>query len=177
MNVMKNRLLILTDLWGNVDSSWIKVYAENLRDKFELKLYNSCEIAEIDSYRKTEKEIHTEFVQSGIEKAIGNLLILEKEEIDVLAFSVGGFIAWKSEMKGLKIRNLKAISSTRLRNEISKPNCSIKLYFGENDEYKPKEEWFGNLKIDCELVKNAEHNIYENLDFAKRVCQDINRNW
>jgi esterase/lipase len=174
---MRSKLIILTDLWGNINSNWIKVYAENLKDKFEVKIYSCCEIAEIDSFEKTEKEIHSEFIKSGIEKAVENLLKLEKEEINILAFSVGGIIAWKSEIKGLKIRNLKAISSTRLRNEINKPNCNLKLYFGENDDYKPKKEWFENLNVNYEIVKNAEHKVYENLDFAKKVCKNINRNW
>lgn len=173
---MKPKLIILSDLWGNIDSKWIKFYAKNLVH-FEIKLYSCCEIAEIDSQNKTEKEIHNEFIEFGIEKAIENLLKLETDEINVLAFSVGGTIAWNCEKKGLKVRNLKAVSSTRLRNEISKPNCNIKLYFGENDEYKPKKEWFENQKIEYEIIKNAEHNVYENLNFASKICQNINRNW
>jgi hypothetical protein len=175
--MMRSKLIILTDLWGNINSNWIKIYAEKLKDKFEVKLYSSCEIAEIDSFKKTEKEIHNEFIKSGIEKAVENLLKLEKEEINILAFSVGGIIAWKSEIQGLKIRNLKAISSTRLRYEINKPKCNLNLYFGENDEYKPKKEWFENINLNYEIVKNAEHKVYENLDFATKVCENINRNW
>ncbi|MFM2393284.1 MAG: hypothetical protein RLZZ546_1266 [Bacteroidota bacterium] len=176
-NIMKRKLIILTDLWGNTNSNWIKVYVENLQDKFELKLYSCCEIAEIQPFKKTKKEIHNEFILSGIEIAIENLLRLEKDEVDVLGFSVGGYIAWRSGIKGLKIRNLKAISSTRLRNEIIKPNCKLKLYFGENDQHKPTKEWFENLKVDFTLIKNADHNVYENVDFTKNICKNINQNW
>jgi len=174
---MKPKLIILSDLWGNVNSNWMRFYTENLKNNFEIKLYDCCELAEIDSYKKTETEIHKQFIEFGIEKAIENLLKLEKDKINILAFSIGGIIAWKAEKNGLKIRNLKAISSTRLRNEINKPYCNIKLYFGEKDEYKPRSEWFETLKIDYEIVENAEHKVYENLDFAKSICLNINQNW
>lgn len=174
---MKSKLIILSDLWGNLNSTWLQFYAENLESNFEVKLYDCCELAEIDSYEKTEIEIHKQFLASGIEKAVENLLKLEKDEINILAFSIGGLIAWKSEQKGLTVRNLKAISSTRLRNEINKPNCNVKLYFGERDEYKPRNEWFETIKINYEIVENAGHNVYENLVFAKSICLNINQNW
>ena len=174
---MKPKLIILTDLWGNINSEWIQFYAINLENKFEVKLYDCCEIAEIDSYNKTEKEIHSEFIEIGISKASQNLLKLEIGEINILAFSVGGIIAWNSVKEGLNIINLKAISSTRLRNEISKPNCNLKLYYGENDDSRPKIEWFKNQKIEHEIIRNAEHNIYKDFDFAKKICQNINQNW
>ena len=174
---MKPKLIILTDLWGNINSEWIQFYVINLENKFEVKLYDCCEIAEIDSYNKTEKEIHSEFIEIGISKASQNLLKLEISEISILAFSVGGIIAWNSVKEGLNIINLKAISSTRLRNEISKPNCNLKLYYGENDDSKPKIEWFKNQKIEYEIIRNAEHNIYKDFDFTKKICQNINQNW
>ena len=56
-------------------------------------------------------------MNSGIEIAVQTLLNKEKGEIKILAFSVGGTIAWKAALKGLKVSDLVAVSSNRLRYE------------------------------------------------------------
>ena len=169
---MKPKLIILSDLWGNIDSKWIKFYAKNLVH-FEIKLYSCCEIAEIDSQNKTEKEIHNEFIEFGIEKAIENLLKLETDEINVLAFSVGGTIAWKAALKGFKIASLYAVSSTRLRYETTVPNCESMLFFGDGDSNKPNTDWFAKTKLPFEIIKNKNHDLYSDGDFIRKLCEMI----
>lgn len=170
---MKPRLIILSDLWGKEKAEWIANYIEILESKFDIKFYDCCELANIDKTDYAEKNLHNQFVNGGIERAVENLLKIENEKIDVLAFSIGGTIAWKAGLKGLNVEKLFAVSSTRLRYENEIPNCAIKLYFGENDSNKPNEDWFEKQAIDFEIIKKKEHNFYVEKDFITSICSEI----
>ncbi|MGQ7945502.1 alpha/beta hydrolase [Flavobacterium sp. WC2509] len=168
----KPRLIILSDLWGKEKSGWVSDY-ELLKDKFEIQYYDCCELGEIDKTNYSEENLHNQFINSGIEKAVENLLKKEKNPIYILAFSIGGTIAWKATLKGLKVRSLFAVSSTRLRFENEVPNCEIKLYFGENDNNAPNENWFENYSINFEILKNKEHHFYTEKEFSNSICIEI----
>lgn len=170
---MKPRLLILSDLWGKEKSAWTLDYIELLKDKFEIQYYDCRELGEIEKINYTEENLHNQFVNSGIEKAVENLLIAEKNQIDVLAFSIGGAIVWKAALKGLKVKKLFAVSSTRLRYEDKIPNGTIKLYYGENDCNKPSNDWFETHSIDFEIIKNKEHDFYTEKGSAISICNEI----
>ena len=170
---MKPRLIILSDLWGKEKSNWVSDYVEQLKDKFEIQFYDCCELGAINRSNFTEKSIHIQFVNGGIEKVIENLLEAEKNQIDVLAFSIGGTIAWKAALRGLDFRNLFAVSSTRLRYEEDIPNGVIKLYYGENDINKPSNNWFEKHSINFEIIKNKEHNFYTESEFVTSICNEI----
>ncbi|PWA07971.1 alpha/beta hydrolase [Flavobacterium laiguense] len=170
---MNSRLIILSDLWGKEKSDWVSAYVELLKDKFEIQYYDCCELGGIDKTNYTEENLHSQFVNGGIEKAVEHLLKTEKNQIDVLAFSIGGTIAWKAALKGLNFRSFFAVSSTRLRYEDEIPNGVIKLYYGENDSNKPSENWFEKLSIDFEIIKNKEHNFYAEKDFTTSICKEI----
>ena len=170
---MKPRLIILSDLWGKEKAEWISNYIELLKDKFEIQYYDCCELGEIDKTNYTEENLHSQFVNGGIEKAVKNLLNTEKNQIDVLAFSIGGTIACKASLKGLNVRNLFVVSSTRLRYENEIPNGTIKLYYGENDSNKPDNNWFEKHSIDFEIIKNKEHDFYTEKEFADSICIEI----
>jgi pimeloyl-ACP methyl ester carboxylesterase len=170
---MKPKLIILSDLWGKEKSDWISGYVELLNDKFDIEFYDCCELGNIDKTNYNEENLHSQFVNGGIEKAIENLLKIEKYQIDVLAFSIGGTIAWKAALKGLNVRKLFAVSSTRLRYENEIPNCGIKLYFGEDDSNKPNEDWLKKRSVDFEILKNKDHNFYVEKDFIVSICNEI----
>jgi hypothetical protein len=170
---MKPRLIILSDLWGKEKSEWVSDYVELLKDKFEIQYYDCCELGEIDKTNYIEEKLHSQFVNGGIEKAVANLLMTEKNQIDILAFSIGGTIAWKAALKGLNVRNLFAVSSTRLRYEDKIPNGAIKLYYGENDNNKPSNDWFEKHSIDFEIIKNKEHDFYTEKEFADSICAEM----
>lgn len=134
---MKPRLLILSDLFGGENPDWIKQYTDLLQSKFEIQYYNVLKLANITVSNFTEMDVHNQFLNGGIDKAVDNLLELEKDKIAVLGFSIGGTISWRAVLKGLKSSHLIAVSSTRLRYETHLPDCKVKLYFGENDKNKP----------------------------------------
>lgn len=170
---MKPRLIILSDLWGKEKSDWVSAYVELLKDKFEIQYYDCCELGEIDKTNYTEENLHSQFINGGIEKAVENLLKTERNQVDILAFSIGGTIAWKAALKGLNIRNFFAVSSTRLRYEDEIPDGAIKGYYGENDSNKPSNNWFEKHSIDFEIIKNKEHDFYTEKDFATLICDEI----
>lgn len=170
---MKPRLIILSDLWGKERSSWVASYVELLSPFFDLKQYDCCDLGEIDKANYNEKNLHNQFVNGGIERAVDALLKKERNTVTVLAFSIGGTIAWKAALKGLKVETLIAISSTRLRYETQVPNCRVKLYFGERDDNKPDGSWFMNCQIVPEINKNKGHLMYVEKDFIHLVCNAI----
>lgn len=170
---MKPKLIILSDLFGGKNPEWIKRYADVLKPKFDIQYYDVLELANIDGSDFIEINIHNQFLNGGIDKAVDNLLKLEKSKVAVLGFSIGGTIAWKASLKGLKISHLIAVSSTRLRYETESPNCEIKLFFGENDPNKPKFEWFSDLKIPFQILKNQNHQLYLEKTQLSLICAEF----
>jgi hypothetical protein len=167
------RLIILSDLWGEKKSKWLGNYIDELSPYFEIKYYDCCVLGELDTSTYTEKKLHQLFLNGGIEIAVQNLLKAEKKKVHILAFSIGGVIAWKSILMGLNIASLYAISSTRLRYETHKPKGRIELYFGKNDIFKPNKEWFNQMNINATIENNKGHNIYTEPKFAKELCSLI----
>ncbi len=167
----KPRLLLLSDLFGG-NPKWIQNYIEILEPKFDIQYYDVLKLAEIDLL-VDEKEIHNQFLNGGIEKAVTNLLNSEKENIAILGFSIGGTIAWKASLKGLKTTELVAVSSTRLRFETEMPNCKIKLYFGEKDLNSPKSQWFSEFGISNLIFENHDHLLYQEKENAFLICSNF----
>ena len=170
---LKSRLIILSDLWGKGKSDWVKYYTETLEQYFEIKYYDCCELAEIDISKYEEDYLHQQFINGGIEKAVENLVFNETEKVYIMAFSIGGFIAWKAMQSGLPSENLFAVSSTRLRNERQKPRGFIQLFYGENDAFQPDENWFLDLNLEIEIFKNEDHNFYQTKNAGKSISQQI----
>ena len=170
---MKPRLLILSDFWGAEKAAWVNDYVENLSTDFEIQFYDSCDLGQIDKTEYVESNLHNQFVNGGIEIATKRLLKLEKKRINVLAFSIGGVIAWKAQLKGLKINNFYSISSTRLRYEKDKPEFQLKLYFGEKDNNRPTSDWFDRMDINPKIFKDKGHNLYSEINCINEICNDI----
>jgi len=170
---MKPELIIITDLWGIEKSHWINYYLDNLKEVFNVKSYDSRELGELNEYLCNENEIHSKFIEHGIDIAVKYLLKTRLNTLTILAFSIGGTIAWKAALKGMKIDNLYLISSTRLRFELERPNCRINLFYGENDTNRPIPEWFEKIGLTYELFKNAGHQVYMSENIALGICEKI----
>lgn len=169
----KQRLILISDLWGKEKSEWVSFYTSILSQYFEVVYYDSCDLGNIDKYDYTEENLHQQFVKGGINNAVDNFMLTEKKPTNILGFSVGGYIAWKASLAVLSIENLYLISSTRIRNEKQKPNANIELIFGENDPYKPTANWFENFGIKQRLYLNETHELYKNKNVAKDICKLI----
>lgn len=169
---IKKRIILLSDLWGNDNANWVTYYTKILEEHFDLQFYDSCDLAEINHLDEKESK-HHQFVNGGIEKAVGNLVQKETDFVNVLAFSIGGTIAWKTALSGLKIQNLFAISSTRLRYETQKLDGNIELFYGKNDSYKPDHNWFQLMNLAENIYANEEHEFYRKKEIAEGIGEKI----
>lgn len=170
------KLIILSDLWGSIKSDWLTHYTEILKKHFEIVYYDCRELGEIDLQEYTEEKIHQQFMNGGVDRAINNLLKKEADNLsNVLGFSIGGYIAWKSALGGLKAKKIIAISSTRLRFENDKPLCEIDLFYGENDTFKPENDWYNRLDLEKKILYNEVHDFYRNRENAINICDEIIR--
>lgn len=169
----KPRIILLSDMWGNIKSSWISNYITILEKHYDVKYYDSCDLGGIDKSDSSEKELHYQFVNGGVEKAVESLLQKEKGSVSILGFSMGGFIGWKASLSGLKSQNLFAISSTRLRYETLKPSGKINLFYGENDMSKPNIDWFNALELKENIYKSEKHEMYKKEKIATDICKLI----
>lgn len=170
------KLIVLSDLWGVQKSNWIEIYTTILKVHFEVKYYDCCELGELDLTDYSEGNIHQQFINGGIDKAVENLIKKENESISVLGFSIGGSIAWKAACQGLKVNDLTAVSSTRLRNESIKPNSSIKLFYGDKDPFKPQKDWFDHFQLNPKIYEHENHDFYMKQEIAIEICNQIIKN-
>jgi hypothetical protein len=170
---MKPRLIILSDLWGREKAQWIDSYKQKLQETFDMQYYDCCELAEVDKSIYTEDQIHKQFVNGGIELASQKLVLLEPKKVFVLAFSVGGTIAWKAAIKGLKFHFLYAISASRLRYQTALLSGNLHLHFGAEDPYKPTQEWFETIRPNYTITKNQGHLLYLDTEFINCLCKNI----
>lgn len=170
---MKKKLIILSDLWGREKSEWLIIYTQILRVNFDIVYYDCCELAKIDKSDYTEEKLHKQFVNGGIEKAVEALLKIEKDKVNILAFSIGGTIAWKFGIKSDKIDSLICISSTRLRYETIRPNGKIMLCFGDKDVFKPQIKWLDHMMLNYNILSNKEHQFYKEQDFAEQLSKQL----
>jgi hypothetical protein len=138
-----------------------------------VKYYDCCELGEVDKSDYSQSKLHEGFIKGGIDKAVERLIQIEKAKTNILAFSIGGVIAWQFGLKSENIESLCCISSTRLRHEQNKPSGEIKLFFGEEDVYKPKNEWFDNMEVNFSILQNEEHEMYKNSKVAEYISNQI----
>ncbi|TRX60724.1 alpha/beta hydrolase [Fulvivirga sp. M361] len=170
---MKKKLIILSDLWGKERSQWIDFYRIPLSEKFQVTYYDCCELGDVSKSDYTEGSLHEQFVNGGIERAVRQLVELEKEKVNMLAFSVGGVIAWKFGIESAAIRSLYCVSSTRLRYEQIKPEGEIELFFADHDDHKPQKTWFDKMQVEFKIINNARHQIYVNREFAEQLSRQV----
>ncbi|TDG35024.1 alpha/beta hydrolase [Pedobacter changchengzhani] len=170
---MKPRLAILSDLWGKEKSDWIKYYLDTLKIYFDISYFDVCDLGCIDKSDYSEKAIHQQFIAGGLTQAIERLTEEDQNFTYILGFSIGGYIGWIAILKGLKAKYLFAISSTRLRYETAKPNAHITLIFGENDTYKPADDWFKQIGLPTKIYQNSTHELYKNEEIANKICEFI----
>lgn len=168
---MKQKLIVLTDLWGFGKSEYLDLYNNALQESYDVHIYDSCHIAAIDTTDYNELSLHQQFVDYGIDTAVAKLLEKESEQIDVLAFSVGGTIAWKAILLGLPVRKLYSVSASRLRLEKEKPNCSINMFYGESDLFKPSLEWFDAIKHTYHELHAFGHDLYKDPECAATIIR------
>lgn len=169
----KPRLIILSDLWGKEKSDWVDYYRRALQQDFDIHLYDCCKLGEIDKSDYTQDALHKQFLNGGIEKAVQKLLTHETGVVTILAFSIGGTIAWQFALASQKVIALYCVSSTRLRNETIKPMAEVKLWYGAGDIFKPSSSWCDELELQYHLIQNKGHRVYAEPELAWQVSGQI----
>ncbi len=157
---MKEKLVIISDLWGLKKAGYLSKLVDILEPHYEVQVLDSIQLAGIDQRVYTKESLHRQFVQGGIDRASLRLKELLNEPTLIIAFSVGGIIAWKAALNVRTVNHLVCISSSRLRLEDRRPNCSVDLIFGENDEHRPHASWFNRLGLTYKEIVNAGHDFY-----------------
>lgn len=170
---VKKRLIVLSDLWGREKSEWIENYTQILKKDFDIIYYDSCELGGIDKSDYREDKLHQQFINGGIQRAVEKLNQLEKEKVNILAFSIGGSIAWKFGLDSKRIESLYCVSSTRLRHETVRPSGNIELYFGEKDNYRPSKEWLVKMAVNYKILDEKEHQFYRERKFSEELSKHI----
>jgi len=161
-------------LWGKRKSTWWPWYLDSLKKHFDLHCYDACELGNIDLSIYEEKAIHRQFVHGGIEVAVSHLLQQEKYKVHLLAFSIGGTIGWKAIQQGLKVASFCAVSATRLRYENEKINTPTQLFYGANDPYRPRQDWFDQHHyLHKEIIPSQGHAVYTLEKTAQYVSQKV----
>lgn len=168
-------LLILSDLWGREKAEWIAFYTAILSDKYNITFLDICELGNVDKTVYTAKALHEQFVNGGADTAVKKVLELQDDYDAVLAFSMGGYIAWRAAMEGFAIKKLVAVSSTRLRLETLKPVEDTTLFYGVKDSNKPPQKWFNAMNISPVFIPNESHNFYREEKYVKMICEKLMR--
>lgn len=167
------KLIVLSDIWGAKKGLWITSYLGYLQQYFEIEYYDIQQLATIDSHLHTEKQLHTAFVDKGIDAAVSHLLKREKEPAHYLAFSMGGTIAWKANLKGLPMKSLFAVSATRVRKEVKCVDCPVDLFYGSKDLYKPSQKWADNIGVKYRVIENFGHEMYSDEKIIQKVSLEM----
>ncbi len=167
----KPRLVVLSDLFGISNESWMEAYRNALRTHFIVVEYDCRELAEI--VHLNPDELHYAYTNGGIERAVNNLRSAEPTEIWLLGFSVGGTIAWKFALEATNAISITTVSATRLRNETKVPTALNTIYFGELEEFGPKNDWFTRMNIQPIVIPNQGHECYKNFNAIALICDQI----
>ena len=165
-------LLLLTDLWGKSKPIGYSGFVERLSNHFEVTILDSQELAGITRV-DSEKELHQQFVEGGIDRAVQRLLSQNDSPTVLLGLSIGGSIGWKVLLSGFSARKLYAVSATRLRYETETPSCPVQLYYGQNDPYRPSSEWVEAYAPNTEIIPGLGHDMYTRPEVMDRVCSQI----
>ncbi len=170
---MAERLLVLSDMWGIKKGLWITSYLGYLQQYYDIEFYDIQQLADLDLPVMSEENIHKAFIEGGIEMAVAHLLKRESQPCHVLAFSMGGTVAWKAGLQGLPMKSLTAISPTRIRFETAAPNCDVNLIYGDCDEFKPGLKWSKDVGVDLNIIPNFGHELYSDEKIINDVCMNL----
>lgn len=170
---MAEKLLIISDMWGVKKGLWITSYFAYLQQYYDITFYDCQQLACIDEPINTNENLNNAFVNGGIDTAVAHLLKKETEASHVLAFSIGGAIAWKAGLKGLPMKSLTAVSATRIRVEEKSPTVNTNLIFGGYDTFKPDVKWAKKVGVDLNIIPNFGHELYSDEKIIGEVCMEL----
>lgn len=168
---MKPRLLIISDLWGDINSDWLSHIRSVNASKFEMVYFDARKLAAIDLDLRSQEEIHRQFTDDAIEKAVHKLISFNGIYDFGIGCSIGGTILWKAAEKGLNVNRITTLSATKLRHISTKPTCAISVYYGTEDPFRADEIWAKLLGIENYYLLSGDHHIYRDENTIKEVFE------
>lgn len=107
--------------------------------------------------------LHDHLVRaSGFGRAVQALLVQHETTDIAIGYSAGGTVLWQACHSGLSCGNLFCLSSTRLRNESSKPEARTFLFFDHEDPAAPNNSKLLELSDIHHRIGNEGHTAYLN---------------
>ena len=170
---MAERLVVLSDMWGSRRGLWITSYLGYLQQYFDIVYYDSQELAGLDMVVKTRENLCKGLVEGGYDTAIAQLLAKEKTPSHYLTFCAGGTIAWRAGLKGLPMKSLYAVSPLWLEEEQNRPECPVKLVFGELHPERPSEDWAEKLEVSMHVEPHFGRELYSDEKIIRKVCLEL----
>ena len=170
---MANRLVILSDMWGSRKGLWITSYLGYLQQYFNIVYYDSQELAGLERVVKTREDLCRALVEGGYDTAVTQLLAKEKTPSHYLTFCAGGTVAWRAALKGLPMKSLYAISPLWLEREEERPDCPVKLLFGELHKERPTREWAEQLEVPMKVEPLFGRELYSDEKIIRKVSLDL----
>jgi len=129
-------------------------------------------LAELLGSSERGEDLYRRLLQGGFEAAAAKVLERFAQAEIGLGYSSGGAVLWRSVLRGLRLRRLVCISSTRLREEdpraIPIPALTV---FGESDASRPPASWGEGSELKRLLLRGAEHDFYVKKDANWLTCR------
>jgi hypothetical protein len=115
------------------------------------------------------------FSDGGMDAAIAHLASFGDGETAGIGFSAGGTALWRAVAKGMPLRALVCVSSTRLRQETSRLSIPAHTFWGGNDPNIPDETWRASMPTSSRIYEGQEHGFYQKpeADDVGRLRTDI----
>ena len=167
---MAEKLVILSDLWGSKKGLWITSYLGYLQQYFDIQYYDTFQLADVDLMVCSSENLVKAFEGGGLETAVKQLMLKEKQPAHYLTFCCGGTVAWHAAHRGLPMKSLYALAPMNLPDEIPAPDCPVRLLYGERDQQIPEEEWAVNKGVALEVLPEFGHELYSDEKIIQKVC-------
>lgn len=166
-------LLLLSDMWGQRQWQWLALYEQALQVHFQVQRLDVCTLGHLNTSIYESDTLHQQFLDGGITQAVNELLKFQAPNLYIIAFSIGGTIAWKAMEKGLQVKQCYAVSATRLRYETTPAKYPTKLFYGNNDPFRPNDIWLKNINLSYKLFPDQAHECYKNSKIAAAITHDF----
>lgn len=170
---MAEKLVILSDMWGSKKGLWITSYLGYLQQYFDIQFHDTQQLADVDLVVCTPENLYEAFQNGGMDTAVAQLLRKENEPCHYLTFCAGGTVAWNAALQGLPLKSLYAISPIDLPLDAAKPDCPVRLLYGEKDEVLPSKDWATSKGVSLEVLPNYGHELYTDEMIVQKVCLSL----
>ncbi|MBD0850629.1 hypothetical protein [Maribacter arenosus] len=170
---MAERLIVISDMWGAKKGIWATSYLVYLQQYFDVTYYDSQQLANIDLVDNSGERLKDAFLNGGVDKAIAQLMLNEKEPCHYVGFGIGGTIAWQANLQGLPMKSLYMVSTTPVGYENNKLGIPTKMVYGELDANLPPKKWFDQIEEEHEIIKGFGHDLYTYDTNIKKIAQDL----